>query len=52
MVSFGDSKHNPVKPHQSLLVVMPFKLALSARLILAFDSVSLFLFFIGHSFSS
>src|SRR5690554_2562190 len=31
MVSFGDSKHEPVKPLQSLLNVTPFKLALSAK---------------------
>jgi hypothetical protein len=31
MVSFGDSKHEPVKPLQSLLDVTPLKLALSAK---------------------
>ena len=31
MVSFGDSKHEPVKPLQSLLNVTTLKLALSAK---------------------
>ncbi len=31
MVSFGDSKHEPVEPLQSLLDVTPLKLALSAK---------------------
>src|SRR5690554_8069702 len=31
MVSFGDSKHEPVKPLQSLLDVTLLKLALSAK---------------------
>jgi hypothetical protein len=31
MVSFGDSKHEPVKPLQNLLDVTPLKLALSAK---------------------
>lgn len=31
MVSFGDSKHKPVKPIQSLLGVTPSKLALFAK---------------------
>jgi len=31
MVSFGDSKHEPVKPLHSLLDVTPLKLALSAK---------------------
>ena len=31
MVSFGASKHEPVEPLQSLLDVMPLKLALSAK---------------------
>jgi hypothetical protein len=31
MVSFGDSKHETVKPLQSLLEVTPSKLALSAK---------------------
>jgi len=31
MVAFGDSKHEPVKPLQSLLDVTPSKLALSAK---------------------
>jgi hypothetical protein len=31
MVSFGDSKHEPVKPLQSLLNVTPLNLALSAK---------------------
>jgi len=31
MVSFGDSKHKPVKPLQSLFGVTPLKLALSAK---------------------
>lgn len=31
MVSFGDSKHEPVKPLQRLLDVTPLKLALSAK---------------------
>ena len=30
-MSFGDSKHKPVKPLQSLLDVTPLKLALSAK---------------------
>ena len=31
MVSFGDSKHETIKPLQSLLDVTPLKLALSAK---------------------
>lgn len=31
MVSYGDSKYEPVKPLQSLLNVTPTKLALSAK---------------------
>jgi hypothetical protein len=31
MVSFGDSKHEPVEPLHSLLDVTPLKLALSAK---------------------
>lgn len=31
MVSFGESKHKPVKPLQSLLDVIPLILALSAK---------------------
>ena len=31
MVSFGDSKHKPVKPLHRLLYVTPLKLALSAK---------------------
>jgi len=31
MVSFGDSKHEPIEPLQSLLDVTPLKLALSAK---------------------
>jgi len=31
MVSFGDSKHKPVKPLHRLLVVTPLNLALSAK---------------------
>jgi hypothetical protein len=31
MVSFGDSKHEPVKPLQSLLNAIPLKLTLSAK---------------------
>jgi len=31
MVSFGDLKHEPVEPLQSLLDVTPLKLALSAK---------------------
>ena len=31
MVSFGDSKHEPVKQLQRLLDVKPLKLALSAK---------------------
>ncbi len=31
MVSFGDSKHRPVNPLQSLLELLPLKSALSAK---------------------
>ena len=31
MVSFGDSKHKPVEPLQSLLDITPLKLAISAK---------------------
>jgi hypothetical protein len=31
MVSFGDSKHESIEPLQSLLVVTPLKLTLSAK---------------------
>lgn len=49
MVSFGDSKHKPVKPLQSLLNVMPLKLALSAKCFI-YD-VGCWFFYISLSFN-
>ena len=46
MVSFGDLKHELVKPLQSLLDVTPLKLALSAKCTIHYVMLSPFYYYI------